>query len=938
MPDIDTIFIVHHTHTDIGFTHDQPIVWEMHRRFIDAAIDAAEAHLEHDGPHAFRWTIETTAPLLNWFRYASDRQIERFRRLERQGRLEVMACFVHFCPNIDLESTVLSLQAVDMLRRTYGLTVRHAMNCDVNGHNWPTADALLDAGIEAFQMAINVHAGGAPFRRPNLFHWIAPSGRRLLTLNGWHYHMGNWSGVGASIQELRERHLPTLLRLLDETQWKLPFFLLQYTHAFGDNATAEHHLPAFVKSWNETVGAPRMAIVTPRQFWAAVGPHAASLPAHGGDWTDYWNFGSISSAREVAISRRTRQRLLAADQLLAALAPLGVRPPGDAARNLPAADSPGRDPLILLSAAPQARREAWHNLILWEEHTWGADCHVSRPDSEDTAAQWHHKAHLAYAARSLSLMLGRDAVAELSLLVPRQPDDALLIYNPLPWPRVVCGPFPRNCIELRGTGDDPASSRHSQDRLHPSRYRLKPTELPPLGYRVVSAQQYELTDESPRYSESAVVEDAHRRMVFDRVRGGLVSWFDRRLNRELVDRTRPLRDAAPHETLPFGTLVYERLAEQPGGSNPRQRFYDVKWSPSEHVPDWHSGWRALRAVPRVLSHQVFHHADAIEVVQVLHLPDPAPLAAPNASPLASAITLRFTLFAHSPAMEVTAEYSMSLSTAPEATYLAFPFAVAGATTRIDVGHPIRPHTDQLPGTCRDYHTVQGYVDFSASDFGVTVAHPENPLVQIGDFHFGDFQKELTNPPAVLLGWITNNYWDTNFRAHQPGPVRARYRIAPHEGGFDEAEALRFAAEAAAPPLFQTAREPARAGAMLPREGSLLELPRPPVMLLHAWPAWSAGESEGQALYVRLYNASDVEHSARIGSGILEVVAVEECDVFGHALRACPVVDGAAQVRLGARRMATWRVGVKPPAAAAAVLTSAPGGAEAPRTIGREIEM
>jgi hypothetical protein len=37
---IREIPFVHHTHTDIA--HPQPVVFELHRRFIDEALDLAE--------------------------------------------------------------------------------------------------------------------------------------------------------------------------------------------------------------------------------------------------------------------------------------------------------------------------------------------------------------------------------------------------------------------------------------------------------------------------------------------------------------------------------------------------------------------------------------------------------------------------------------------------------------------------------------------------------------------------------------------------------------------------------------------------------------------------------------------------------------------------------------------------------------------------------
>lgn len=39
---ISEILLLHHTHTDIGYTHEQPIVWELNRQFIEDALDEIE--------------------------------------------------------------------------------------------------------------------------------------------------------------------------------------------------------------------------------------------------------------------------------------------------------------------------------------------------------------------------------------------------------------------------------------------------------------------------------------------------------------------------------------------------------------------------------------------------------------------------------------------------------------------------------------------------------------------------------------------------------------------------------------------------------------------------------------------------------------------------------------------------------------------------------
>lgn len=243
---------------------------------------------------------------------------------------------------------------------------------------------------------------------------------------------------------------------------------------------------------------------------------------------------------------------------------------------------------------------------------------------------------------------------------------------------------------------------------------------------------------------------------------------------------------------------------------------------------------------------------------------------------------------------------MGLTTHPEATYLAFPLAVPEPVCHLDLGGvAVQPGRDQIPGSCRDYFTVQQWVDFSCTAFGVTVACPINPMVQLGDFRFAANLHTFDLPRALLLGWVTNNYWETNFRAHQPGVVRARYWLRPHEGPFCAAEAHRFGLEASHPPLLQALTESAAPGVPLPALGSLLDLPAPPAVVVHVKPI-----KRPRSAAVTLTWIGESPGIAEIGAGLLGFKRARRCDVFGQPGAELPLRKGKVGLEMRAGEVAT----------------------------------
>jgi alpha-mannosidase len=206
--------------------------------------------------------------------------------------------------------------------------------------------------------------------------------------------------------------------------------------------------------------------------------------------------------------------------------------------------------------------------------------------------------------------------------------------------------------------------------------------------------------------------------------------------------------------------------------------------------------------------------------------------------------------------------------AKEGVHFGFGFAVPNAQVHLDVGWAaIRPNRDQIPAACRNWFSVQRFVDVSNDAFGVTWAAPDAPIVEVARIT-GTLSGSPTNSEAYLYpdpkdwmdralegpaiySFVMNNHWGTNYCADQQGLVEFRYSLAPH-GPYRPLDALRFGIERSQP-LLASVGGPARraagargAAAIEPR----LSISPAGVILTSLRPS-----RDGKAMIVRLYAAS-----------------------------------------------------------------------------------
>ena len=218
----------------------------------------------------------------------------------------------------------------------------------------------------------------------------------------------------------------------------------------------------------------------------------------------------------------------------------------------------------------------------------------------------------------------------------------------------------------------------------------------------------------------------------------------------------------------------------------------------------------------------------------------------------------------------------------EGVHIAFPFSVPGGQLRYDVADSIvRPETDQLTGACKNFFSVQSWVDISNSNYGLTWASVNAPMIEIGAITAELPWMKSIQPSTSIYSYVMNNYWHTNYKADQQGPVTFTYSILPH-AGFNPADAARFGRERRQPLIS------ALADASTSPHQSLLPLSSANVLVSSIKPT-----ADGKGWLAYLYNPSDKAQKVTVLWNDGSAASIHSSDAAGE------IVDRNHDVEIGA---------------------------------------
>ena len=813
-PKIKNIIIVYKTHFDIGYSALASQVINLYRSsMMDQTLKVIDQYKALPKREQFVWTIPGWPMEQMLWPGQDPARKQQIEAAIRAGNLAVHALpFSVQNETAELEDLVRGLHFSADIARRYGLPLpRGAKTTDVPDQTWELPTVLRHAGIDFLHIGVN--DATTPAKAPVLFWWEGPDGSRLLTMLSDTYGSPPNPPAG----------------------W--PHSAWLYVHMTYDNLgppspeTVRNDLDYFKRHY------PGAAVKVGQlsDFFDALKPDDLSdVPVVRADMPDCWTYGFTSSPGGCQAMADGRP-LLSATEFLATLnAAWGVT-----------------------TANPrQAVADAYEKSLLWSEHTWGlaTQNHITYQyikDGEITRAvpqpvegmaameaSWREK--LDYAL-DIGKILAKPCAEQLGALAASVHIDGqrVLVFNPLPW---------RRDDVVHAAGNWSAGSAVQSDdgvmapceiagtnlsfvaRAVPSlgyrAYRVVAGATPSVSARGCSADAAKHTIESPAY-----------RVVFDPARGRVISLFDKRAGRELMD------DSAP---LGFG-YFYERFNNQDA-----QAFARTILSPPFRGNAIFGDILCRTGIPADQPRLDLTPSNMTFTASVTPLGAEAAMSGTLSAAVPQTVQLTFTLYGDLPCMDISVDLDNRgrVDGWPEACTFSLPLKAEKPQFRVGrAGSIVNPVTDFMENSSRHYYWCNPGVAVFNDDGGVGVTAIDSPLVSLGEPGMMKFDGAYVPTKSRVYFNIHNNVWHTNFCDWWSRLMHSRFRLWSF-GRYENASALiEPGMNARRPLLAAVADGPA---GRLPATQTGLSLSRPGVLVT------AFGDNpDGQGTLLRVWEQSGV---------------------------------------------------------------------------------
>jgi len=784
------IHLLHHSHTDIGYSHLQPEVVKIHNKNIDDALEMIEKTKSYPEEAKFKWNIESIWAVENYLKEATPTQKEKFVAAVKNGDIFLSALYANMLTGMSQPEEMFHYtDYAAKLRKEFGFNINGAMISDVPGFAWSTVTALSKGGVKYFSIGSNFMGLDHPYLGDRAGHflknwgdkpvwWTSPSGQDKVLF--WAGAKGYSSWHGMQPGAIYERGFKKIADYLNElTANNYPYDMVQWRfNIVADNAPIEPNISDFVKKWNEKYASPKLVLnTTEKMFETFEKRYGDKIPTVKGDLTPYWEDGALSTAEEEGKNRVNSLRLQQLSILYTMLNPKKYN--------------------------QQNFYEAWRNIIMFHEHTWGAHNSTTEPDIPFVTEQWRIKRQFMLDADTQINALEKDLFETVS----NSKSKKIAVFNTSSWKRsglVIV----QTAVEGKSVKDVSGNILPLQ-KLSNGKYAFIANDVPAFGTAI-----YEITNkETPALSSKFVLGESS-------LTNGKVQFSWDKSNGSITNlkTVSDFNYAGDFQKQGLNSYWYvPGLNPEEAQTNGNVQVKIIEKGPVMMTVSITSGAPGANKLERIIS--LYNGSDELLIQNVLDK---------------KAIRTK------------------------EGVHFGYPFNAELTKTTLDAGYGSMEFLkDELEGSNMDYLYGRRWVDVSAADKGVQWMLLESPLVEpnsmiderkVVEPNHKEWKKSA-KPASTWFSYVMNNYWHTNYKADQAGVVNFKYALRPH-AAVNDTEMEKAASEFTQPLIGITIKEDFK----LPT--NLFELSNTKIVVTSLTP------NEDGTILMRLFNPEKSEQQTK----------------------------------------------------------------------------
>lgn len=772
---IKTIYVVHHSHTDIGYTDLQERIIDGQANYIRTVLRMLKEKENQD----FRWNCETYFCVEHFFKTASLKEKEAFFEYVRQQKIGLSATYLNF--NDLMDCTVFDRRLTEMVElfKSNNITPHTAMIADINGISMGQRDVMIKHGIEFLFTNIHTHHGMYPlYQNQTPFWWENAARERMLVWNGEHYNLGNVLGIKpnrsvnfmthnylGSVEDFSEpvqilkENVDKYVTQCEENGYPYDFIIAGVSGVFSDNAPPNLEILRTINAYNETYSdGVRLVMVSLQELYQLIKDKIADAPVYHGDMNDWWANGVGSTPYIVKHYKEAQHFYHLCSRL-------------------------DRD---AFHKYPVETRMAEDNLLLYAEHTWGHSATIIDPyDTMVTNLDIRKNSYASKAHENVSLILNKIAEEKGDIRRYYNTSGRIRVKNTSSLNAVMPVEFYIENCQMRNVAIKDASCGKVIDS------QLSPH---PRGVLISFTDSFDKWEEKDYIYEELPenIETMNTRKAYvgsERVRDIINDyepisyrlpyefenkWFYLSYSQDLgiteFINKKTGKSMLKKDCVPFFTPIYESTAikaptidsfgDEPGRQGEQERRLLGRNIRGKHAKHYLGKLKGIKCR---------EHGKVFTLLELTYdLP----------GTMHCFVILKF--YEDIAKVDFKLRIAKELCEDIESIYLSLSLELPNRTLYIKKGgEAFRPGIDQLPGSCIEYYMSDIGLVFVSDSCSALIETPDTPLITMGVLKHHPIKLcdvDARDNERDVYAWVMNNTWETNFKMDLSGYGEFKYSL------------------------------------------------------------------------------------------------------------------------------------------------------------------